>query len=187
MEKEIWKNIPLWEGYYQASTLGRIKSCDRKVTWNTGVVRLVKGKILKLQKGSKYLHVGLGRGGRLKTITVHSLVANTFLEKPKWATMVMHGNNIKTDNRVLNLKWGTALQNMRDAFADDLVHTPFGWQRPNRVHGEDTYKKVYTMYNSGQYNKHQISVIVGIHSGTVHRMVTTYLKNTDKINKLLNL
>ena len=125
-EEEVWKDIPNWEGYYQASNLGRIRSLDRLVLGRYGTYRKVKGQILKQCLGSRgYPHVGLGRKGTLKTHLVHLLVSETFNYKPDYPVEVLHLNNIKTDNRAVNLKWDTHLKNMRDAKRDKINKSPF--------------------------------------------------------------
>lgn len=113
--QEIWKDIPGFEGYYQASTLGRIKSLPRIIK------RLGKGdfpvfeKILKLcmtPKGYQFVH--LHKGTSKKTWRIHTLIAMTFLNHNPDGTMkiiVDHINSIKTDNKVCNLQLTTNRHN----------------------------------------------------------------------------
>lgn len=188
---EKWKNIVRVEGIYQGSNLGRIRSLDRHIVDTKGVKRFYKGKILKLSlsKNQRYYHVGLydknRKGG---TVLVHILIAELFVRKPKNAQCVLHLDNNRTNNHYRNLKWGTYSQNTIGAYSDNLMNLPFGWQRPKRRYDEGVYKKVYQLYNSGKYNKEQISRMVPVSgSAVIFRMVKTYLKHKDKIDKLLNL
>ena len=68
MEKEIWKDIPGYEGLYQVSNLGRIKSIDRYVTYNNGREIFTKGKMLSLtiSKGNERLQVSLSKYGKVE-------------------------------------------------------------------------------------------------------------------------
>jgi hypothetical protein len=95
LPNEIWKDIPEYEGYYQASNLGRVKSL-----WYS------KGKILKQGFCREYLVVRLYKKGMNKTGRVNQLVAMAFLgHKPCGHKIVVdHINNIKTDNRAENLQ-----------------------------------------------------------------------------------
>lgn len=101
--KEVWKNIPGYEGHYQASNLGRIKSLERF----DPLGRRVREKILSQNfKDNGYLMVSLSMNGKLISKTVHSLVAMAFLNHAPCAQklVVDHINNIRHDNRVENLQ-----------------------------------------------------------------------------------
>lgn len=104
-QEEIWKDIPGYEGLYQASDLGNIKSLNYK---NTG-----KQKVLNVYNdGNGYLCVGLNRKGR-KTFKIHKLIAMTFLNHiPNGHKIVIdHINNNRKDNRVCNLQLITNREN----------------------------------------------------------------------------
>ena len=99
--EEIWKDVTNYEGLYQVSNLGRVKSL--------GFDKWHKGRILKQSfdgKG-KYLFVGLHKNGETKQKNVHRLVAETFIPNPNNLPCVNHINEIKTDNRASNLEWCT--------------------------------------------------------------------------------
>jgi len=105
--QEIFKDIPNFEGIYQISNLGSVKSLERKVKHSKGGLRMVKEKILKpTDDGKGYLQVMLQRQGRIKLFQVHQLVAMVFLNhKPCGHKLVVdHINNISSDNRVENLQ-----------------------------------------------------------------------------------
>lgn len=99
---EKWEWIPGFEGHYQASTCGRIRS--RK----TGHCRLMS---LKYNKQCGYYYVILHKDNVAYTRSVHRLVAKTFLPNPDDLPQVNHINEIKTDNNVENLEWCTAHEN----------------------------------------------------------------------------
>jgi hypothetical protein len=102
LPNEIWKDIPEYEGYYQASNLGRVKSL-----WYS------KGKILKycLHQGYEIYHIS--KNGKVKNISAHRLVVFAFLnhdEKNK-SLFVNHKNFIRNDNRLQNLELITPREN----------------------------------------------------------------------------
>ena len=103
--KEIWKDIPGWEGLYQASDLGRIKSLGNDKTR--------KEKVLKPGITSDgYYFVGLHKSGKRSNKRVSRLVFETFKGPIPEGMQVNHINEVKTDNRLCNLNLMTAKENM---------------------------------------------------------------------------
>jgi hypothetical protein len=108
---EQWKDIPLWEGIYQASDLGRIKSIERVITRSNGRKKFIPECILSQCLSSNgYLNVVLNRNGKKTPKTVHRLIAVTFLGC-KETDIIDHINGIKTENNIENLRICTKRQN----------------------------------------------------------------------------
>ena len=110
---EIWKDIENYEGLYQVSNLGRVKSLERDVYRQNGTFHYhAGGKILApvLDRGG-YQYVHLSKNGRVKKESVHRLVAMAFLPNPENKRQVNHKNEVKTDNTVSNLEWCTSKYN----------------------------------------------------------------------------
>ena len=112
MIEEVWRDVNGYEGYYQVSSEGRVKSLERTFIDKIGRERYVKECILKpgADRGG-YLRVGLCDGEKRKTFKVHRLVCEAFHENPDSKPQVNHINEIKTDNRASNLEWATAREN----------------------------------------------------------------------------
>lgn len=105
---EVWKDIPGYEGYYQASTLGNIRSVPR-VTSNN---HYKEGKVLKQRPDKNgYSIVCLCKDGERKFRKVHRLVAMTFIPNPCNLPQVNHKDEVKANNDVFNLEWCTAKYN----------------------------------------------------------------------------
>lgn len=105
IEGEIWRNISNYEGLYQISNFGRVKSL--------GNDKLRKEKILKQTKNKKgYLRVIFCKKGIIKAFQVHRLVANTFIPNPNNFHCVNHKDENKENNCVENLEWCTYQYNL---------------------------------------------------------------------------
>jgi hypothetical protein len=118
MEQEIWKDIKGFEGYYQVSNLGRVRSLDRivhskglKLKWS----RLEKGHIVKFGNTRGYVIAPMCVEGKKYAKLVNRLVAIAFLPNPQDLPEVNHKNGNKLDNSVVNLEWCTHADNMNHA------------------------------------------------------------------------
>lgn len=112
MIKEIWKDIPDWEGYYQASNLGRVRSLDRIIVYSNGKIRTHYGKILR-PRINKYGYqiVNLSKSERRETKTVGNCVYAAFYGRVPDGLQINHINENKTDNRLCNLNLMTPKEN----------------------------------------------------------------------------
>ena len=111
---EIWKDIQGYDGKYQVSNLGRIKSLyliNRQAT-------IPREKILKFGHNKQgYPHVNLYKNNKKsKSLSVHRIVAIHFIPNPNNYPVINHRNGIKTDNRVENLEWCTQQNNIQQSF-----------------------------------------------------------------------
>lgn len=109
--KEIWKEIPGYEGLYKCSNLGVIQSIKRKCKGGNNV-RTVPQKNLKYRTTeSGYFRVALTKGKKVKDYFVHRIVAITFLNNPNNKPFVNHKKGIKRDDRSSELEWCTQSEN----------------------------------------------------------------------------
>ena len=136
---EEWKDVPGYEGLYQVSDQGRVRSFPRVVVewdprWGSQRERRIKGRTLTpFQSGKGYLQVALHRDGRGDRFYVHQLVLIAFIGPCPDGKECCHGNGNPADNRLENLRWGTKTENLMDA----VRHGTFGL-------GEDHHKAKLT-------------------------------------------
>lgn|SRR5574344_2142255 len=165
MEEEIWKDIPNYEGCYQISNLGRLKSLDRIVKNKCNSTRIQKGKIMKpiLNKRNGYVYYGLSKNG-MKLYRAHVLILNTFIAKPRDNMQVNHVNGIKTDNRLENLEWCTPSEN--------IIHSiSIGLKRPS-----DKQKSACSKHNKENYS----FPVIGTNIKTGEKIYSYSIQNTKK-------
>ena len=110
---EQWRDIPGFEGAYQVSDLGRVRSLDRRVRHSEGRhMYFLRGRILHPSLTPKgYFQVNLGRAKKMK---VHAPVMLTFIGPYPKGLEIRHLNGIPGDNRLVNLEYGTRSRNALD-------------------------------------------------------------------------
>lgn len=125
-QHERWLPIPGFEGHYEVSDHGRVRSLDRVVIDKQGTRRRkFKGRMLKPQRVyTGYDVVGLSKDGKPRDWYIHRLVLMAFCGPPAPGAEGCHNNDIRSDNRLENLRWDTHLNNVRDAVKRDRMKNP---------------------------------------------------------------
>jgi hypothetical protein len=122
-DKESWKPVVGYEGLYEVSDMGRVRSLPREVPTNRGATRISPGRVLALANGHTYLMVSLSKAGSVVQRPVHRLVAMAFHGNPFNCKFVRHLNGQPHDNRAANLLFGTPTENE----ADKRLHGTYLW------------------------------------------------------------
>lgn len=119
--KEVWKDIEGYEGLYQISNFGNVKSLDRKVNAKNNKKRLIKGTFLKLRFNNRnYNIVSLYKNNIQEVRFIHRLVAETFIPNPENKPEVNHIDGDKQNNKIDNLEWCTRTENNKHAWKTGL-------------------------------------------------------------------
>lgn len=122
--EEEWRSVKGFEGYYEISSFGRIKSLDRRVTFshhkNTNT--LIQGQLLKTHFNRRgYVIVGLKKEGKHYPKKIHRLVAEAFIENDQNLPQINHKDGIKLSNSSVNLEWCTNTENRDHAIEKGLI------------------------------------------------------------------
>lgn len=114
--KEIWKDIKGYEGLYQVSNLGNIKSLGRLVTRGNNQVFKPESLLMPGVKNTGYCNVILCKEKTKKTFLIHRLVAVEFISNPENKKTVNHKDGNKLNNHIQNLEWNTLSENLKHAY-----------------------------------------------------------------------
>jgi len=110
---EVWKDVEGYEGLYQISNLGQVKSLDKQISSPNGGILFYPERIMAQRKGnSGYFQVILRKDGTRKNCTVHRLVALAFIPKNSENLVVNHKDENKENNCANNLEWITQGENL---------------------------------------------------------------------------
>ena len=166
---EIWKDIKGYEGVYQISNTGLVKSLSRALIRGRGGLYILPEKLLKIKVNRGGYQVVHLRTNKNWYPTVHKLVAEAFIPNPENKQTVNHINGVKTDNKVENLEWATHSEQVIHAIATGLykqpdisLYTKRGSENPiSKIKEEDipeikklresgmTYREIGEKYNIG--------------------------------------
>lgn len=169
--KEVWRPVFEFEGHYEVSDQGRVRSVDRVVPFSSNgrhFNRKVRGRILKLKKTTRgYVTVGLKLSQQRQSWKlVHRLVAEAFLVS-SCDRHVNHKDGDKTNNSLENLEWVTPKENMQHAVREGLHWAPRGEACVNAVLTEEDIRKIRSMRASGAENR-TLADRFGVHINTIY-------------------
>jgi|WetSurMetagenome_2_1015567.scaffolds.fasta_scaffold48891_7 hypothetical protein len=140
--KEIWKTVVGYEGYYEISDLGNVRSLERVIEYElktqsgTVIKRVVKkSKLLKVHiANTGYYTTDLQVNGIRQTVAIHRLIAEAFIPNPENKATVNHKDGVKTNIAISNLEWATFSENNKHAVNNGLRESPwtgiFGSKHP---------------------------------------------------------
>jgi hypothetical protein len=173
---EEWRDVVGYEGIYSVSNLGRIRR-------DLGGARTAKaGRVLKLSKSSNgYPGVALCAFGKQKTTSVHGMVARAFISKPPTGKHVNHKDGCKTNNRLTNLEYVTASENVQHAYRNGLAKGVTGDRHGSHTHPERVARgdrnghvkikdadipRIFELRTNG-LSQRKIALIVGLTQGHI--------------------
>jgi hypothetical protein len=165
---EVWLPVRGYEGLYEVSNAGRVRSLDRAVKERrTGRTVIRTGKVLKPQLVKGYYSVTLGRRAKLQPYKVHRLVAIHFLgRRHKSKPVTNHINGNKLDNRIENLEWCSIGYNLKHAYKMGYKLPERGSKHYLTTLDEDKVRSIKQLIKDGARNK-DIAAAFGIKPGIV--------------------
>jgi hypothetical protein len=169
LEKEIWKDVPNYEGYYQVSNLGRIKSLPKVTSFGIGHINWVE-KILKpsRDKDGYFCFVSCIDYKKV-THKIHQIVLLSFGFDRPLDSVVCHNDGNRSNNRLTNLRWGTCKENRQDQIKhgnDDR-----GEKSKNAKLKNIEAKEIRKKYSTGKYLQRELGKKYGVSQGTISFIV----------------
>ena len=163
MSEEIWKDIEGFEGSYQVSSLGRVRSLDRQIIHPLTGPKFLRGCIITLHKARNgYSRITLCRDGVRFQFSVHRLVAKAFIPNPNNLPEINHKDENKVNNRADNLEWCTREYN------NNYGNHFRNWHRYSIKHG----RRIEQLTSEGLWiatyaNQSIASRITGVHPSLI--------------------
>ena len=157
---EVWKDITGYEGLYQVSDLGRVRSLDKTVNNSRGYY-FKEGKNLKTIKGNdNRQYVNLSVRGIVKRYSIHSLVALAFIGERPEGYHVCHLNGDSLDNRLSNIRYDIASQNEIDKYR-------YGKKSGRGKLSIEQVLEIRKLYSTNEYTQQKLADIYKVARSTI--------------------
>lgn len=166
MEQEIFKPISGYDGIYEVSNFGRIKSLSRKFSNNETFLVLHTGK------KSGYVSVKLSKNGIATTTSVHILVATYFVDNPFNLLEVNHLDFDRSNNMADNLQWLTHAANLKYSYDNGNRIGDRGEKSPRATLKNETVLKIRELYLTGEYTQKQLADKFGQKRNNIAKIIS---------------
>lgn len=177
MPIELWKDIDGYEGFYQVSNLGRVRSLPRYVSDRRLGTKFLKGRDLSLTADSNgYVIVVLQRNGEKRSFKVHRLVTTAFLPNPENKPSVNHIDHNKANNCLSNLEWCTPKENTAHMHKHSRNYEAYGFDNPSTKISEDDVIQIRELAKTRTHVS--IAKLFGVSAQHVDKIVSRQRRKT---------
>ena len=173
---EEWKDIKGYEGYYQVSNTGRVRSLDRTIINKNGMEKKLKGKELKFQErksdtqGNNYRWVILYKNRKRETKYIHTLVLIAFKRNRPDGFQTRHKDGNGGNNNVTNLAWGTQSENHQDKLRHGRV--PLGERVINSKLTKEEVIQIRKRYAAGGISQEKLGQLYNVSGVNIYFIVS---------------
>ncbi len=167
--QERWLPVPGYEGIYEVSDQGRVKSLARVIKRNSGRDNPIPERILKPIMSRRYPAVSLYGPNGFASPTIHALVMRAFVGPMPEGMQVAHNNGDRNDNRLCNLRYATAIENNLDKFAHGTVLR--GEQFIFAKMTEQSVLEIRRLYATGEFSQQSLANKFGTEQTNISQIV----------------
>lgn len=167
--QERWLPVPGYEGIYEVSDQGRVKSLARVIKRNSGRDNPIPERILKPIMSRRYPAVSLYGPNGFASPTIHALVMRAFVGPMPEGMQVAHNNGDRNDNRLCNLRYATAIENNLDKFAHGTVLR--GEQFSFAKMTEQSVLEIRRLYATGEFSQQSLADKFGTEQTNISQIV----------------
>lgn len=169
--EEEWRNVAGYEGHYEVSNLGRIKSMDRILQNKNGKRCRWKARIMTPGKDKcGYEHLSLNLNGKRQPLQVHRIVATAFIPNPENKPQINHIDCRKANNAASNLEWSTHDENIQHAVKNSLHRR--GAENGNAKLTESSVSEMRSKYKTGKFSQADLGREYGIAATTICQILS---------------
>lgn len=184
---EIWRPIGGYEGLYEVSNLGRVKSLSRTVTYTNTLGKTIHNKVPATIRAygtnpNGYLHVPLSKSGKLSNTRLHRLVAEAFIENPGNLPQVNHIDGDKRNNTASNLEWVTHQENIAHANRTGLISD----NGPDSVRAKLTWEDVRYIRSSHGLLQRELAEMFGVGTTAIRNVIHYKSYKNDPMEETKN-
>lgn len=171
MSEEVWKWVPGYEGYYQVSNQGRVRSVKRDIIDSRGVTKHLKGQTIAPRPDRDGYHtIYLCKDGIPVVKKVHNLILTTFVGECPEGMQTHHLDSNPANNRLENLRWITFAEHIADRVQNGSIRKgeahPFAKLRDTQI------PEIRCLHATGRYTQRKIADAFGVSSGTIQDVVS---------------
>lgn len=182
---ELWRPVKGYEGIYEVSNYGNLKSLSRTIILKNGTRRRLKTKILKPISLGNYHGYQLTNSEGTKKHYIHRLVCKAFIGEPiEDNATVNHKDGNKYNNKLSNLEWSSYSDNLKHAYRNSL-NKHSGERHHYTKFSDEIVSEVREKYSTGKYRQSELAALYGISRMQIHRIVKfknrkIYVKDDNK-------
>lgn len=171
MDSEEWRSVVGYEGSYEVSSIGRVRSLDRTINGPKGR-RLIRGRLMVQRITHRgYLRVCLAKNGESSDHFVHRLVAYAFIGVPDGDLYINHIDGNKTNNVVGNLEWTTMAENAQHAHRMGIVNSARGESHPSSKLTAEQVVDIRTRYAAGGISQAELAREYGVQGSSIRKIL----------------